>query len=80
VSPNLAPTIIATNGGTNNARNDRNITTSKAVISVPIVIKVVPGVVAIGENKVDTTKRISLSGNPGDMKIETTRKTAFNPI
>ena len=43
-------------------------------------IKEVPGVLIIGENRVDTTKQISLSGNAGDIKIETTRKTAFNPI
>ena len=79
VSPNLAPMITATNGGINNARNDRNATKSNAVIRAPTIIKVVPGVVKIGENRVDTTKRISLRGNPGEMKIETTRKRAFNP-
>jgi len=34
----------------------------------------------IGENRVDTTNRISSSGNPGAKKIVMTRKTAFNPM
>ncbi len=72
--------ITVTNGGTNNDRNDRNANKLKVVNRAPAAIKVVPGVIIIGENKVDITKRISLSGNPGDMKIETTRKTAFNPM
>ena len=72
--------IIATNGGTINARNDRNAVKSKAAIRVITPINVVPGVLRIGENRVDTTKKISSSGNAGETKIETTRKTAFNPM
>ena len=44
--------ITATNGGTINARNDRNAVKSKAAIRVIIPINVVPGVLRIGENRV----------------------------
>lgn len=79
-SPNLAPTITATNGGMIMASRDK-IPASKfgSRCSVPKPIRAVSGVFIIGENRVDTTNSISSSGNPGATKIETTRKTAFNP-
>ena len=80
MSPNLALIITVIKGGTNKARNDSKATKLKLVIRALPAIKVVPGVLIIGENKVYTIKKISLNGNPGDMKIETTRKTAFSPI
>lgn len=79
LSPNLAPTITAPNGGTITARNDNNTNKSNAAIRVIATIKVLPGVFIIGENREAIIKKISLSGN-GDIKIETTRKTAFNPM
>jgi len=79
-SPNLAPMIAATNGGIITDSNDRSITKLNIENSRIADIKVIPGVPIIGENRVETTKRISSSGNPGGaIKIDTTRKTAFNP-
>ncbi|NVM17478.1 MAG: hypothetical protein HWN80_07165 [Candidatus Lokiarchaeota archaeon] len=54
---------------------------SNIVIRRTSEIKVVSEVLIIGENRVDITKNISSSGNlgAGIIKIETTRKTAFNP-
>ncbi len=86
LSPNLAPTITATNGGTRIASIDKSavsaVIKSGARCSIPKPIRAYSGVFIIGENSLDTTKRISSSGNPGAgvMKIATTRKTAFNPM
>jgi len=86
LSPNLAPTITATNGGTRIASIDKSavsaVIKSGARCSVPKPTRAVCGAFEIGENRVDTTNRISSSGNPGAgvMKIAMTRKTAFNPM
>lgn len=84
LSPNLAPTITATNGGTRIASIDKSavsaVIKSGARCSVPKPIRAVCGAFEIGENRVDTTNRISSSGNPGAKKIAMTRKTAFNPM
>jgi hypothetical protein len=82
VSPSLAPTITATNGGIISANIDKSaISKLGARCRKAKPKKDVSGELIIGENRVDTTKRISSSGNPGGgvIKIETTRKTAFNP-
>jgi len=71
--------IAATNGGRINAINDRSSTRLNIENSRRIEVRATPGVPTIGENRVDTIKTMSSSGNPGAIKIETTRKTAFNP-
>jgi hypothetical protein len=73
--------IAATIGGIINAKNDRSSTKLNAGPGRIGDIKVIPGGFIIGENRVETTKRMSSSGNPGAgvIKIATTRKTAFNP-
>jgi len=71
--------ITANNGGIINARNDRYTIKSNDVIRSPIAIRINSGVLIIGENRIDTTKKMSSIGN-GEIKIETTRKTAFNPM
>lgn len=80
VSPNLAPTITATKGGTINTKKEKNPFKVNPDIKTTSNVKAVPGVLIIGENRAETTKIISSSGIKAVKKTEMATKPAFNPM